>query len=431
MKGIVAFLLSFWIAVIPVVRCVDEVVDCPSHDYFYVSPMHHDTACDLAGQNQYKKSLDRRAIWQRLHESGTQNVPTQRTSFCPETVQPLMDSDKFQEGFNTAWIVENTATVPVVVAFVMERPDGTRIEVSAMNHKIAPPNHDPKAILKPGEWKAVQTYEGHVFHVRELLQDGSQGMVLLQHRVGMIPITNKYGHELHCNPSEPDEEPVVVQQDAGAVRDPDFARKAPPASQPCNIVDVGFRNHVGCPVNGYYTGHFLTRGLVEPRGNVTKWKESLARKPKSCHEVFQFHLGLEEHPNDFQWDWASTSKYESAYIGNNFVFRLAKDERIVVDSYSVTTTKVVDCPTLKKQVNNAVSVPYGEAISTGERSFLRNWVKTFYNGTDPFAETMNASEWIVSVSRVPFILPAPNAIGRQNAFAQSDLQYCMQTNKDP
>ena len=32
------------------------------------------------------------------------------------------------------------------------------------------------------------------------------------------------------------------------------------------------------------------------------------------------------------FDWESKTKYEGTYVGHNFVFRLAKDENIVVDS---------------------------------------------------------------------------------------------------
>ena len=62
-----------------------------------------------------------------------------------------------------------------VVAFVAH--DGK--EYSANNPTISPPQADPDAILKPGEWMALDTFEGHVFYVREVLHDGSTGNILL------------------------------------------------------------------------------------------------------------------------------------------------------------------------------------------------------------------------------------------------------------
>jgi hypothetical protein len=117
--------------------------------------------------------------------------------------------------------------IAVVVAFMKEQQDGSFLEVSAFDEKISPPNHDPRAILKPNEWKSLQTHEGHVFHVREILKDGSMGQVLLQHRVGLIPVTNRYGHELHCDPTEPDPEPIVEISPGDFSRNPDYAREEP------------------------------------------------------------------------------------------------------------------------------------------------------------------------------------------------------------
>ena len=63
------------------------------------------------------------------------------------------------------------------------------------------------------------------------------------------------------------------------------------------------------------------------------------------------------------FDWNSKTKYEGTYVGHNFVFRYAKDERIVVDSVALHPTRVIDCPGLKNQVNVA-SVSFGEAVLT-------------------------------------------------------------------
>ena len=81
-------------------------------------------------------------------------------------------------------------------------------------------------------------------------------------------------------------------------------------------------------------------------------------------------------------------------MGHNFVFRLAKDERIVVDSIALHPTRVIDCPGLKKQVN-AASVSEGVAIITpvmqrlnNDMTFSHMMIKNL-NATS----TMNATEW--------------------------------------
>merc|ERR1712125_136565 len=149
---------------------------------------------------------------------------------------------------------------------------GDGVEYSAYNAKITPPNLDPEAIIQPGRWKAFVTYEGHAFNVRSLLEDGSMGPVLLQHRPGLIPITNKYGPPVTCDPNEPDIEPMKDN-----TRDPEFTRTPPQIGRPCNTMDIGFRNHVGCPLHVYYTG---MQGA-----NITSGEQT-------CREDFKFHLGI-------------------------------------------------------------------------------------------------------------------------------------------
>jgi hypothetical protein len=260
---------------------------CPTVQH-YDAPYHKDTACDRAQQNLFKDAYNRDGIYARLSATGPDSVPSQHTGFCPQTVTALTNS-KASTGFDTVWLVENTASTPVVVAFMMEQADGTYKEVSAFDNKISPPNHDPKAILLPNQWKSLQTHEGHVFHVREINKDGSMGQVLLQHRVGLIPITNKYGHELNCDPLDPDVEPVV--EVAGELdRDPNFARAIPVPMRACNALDVGFRNQVGCPLNAYYTGMYSLKGAAKPRGSlrIGDYANGEGHTSKSCHEVFKF-----------------------------------------------------------------------------------------------------------------------------------------------
>jgi hypothetical protein len=111
-------------------------------------------------------------------------------------------------------------------------------------------------------------------------------------------------------------------------------------------------------------------------------------------------------------DWNSKTKYEGTYIGHNFVFRYAKDERIVVDSVALHPTQVIDCPGLKNQVN-AISHSVGEAIIVpiGRREdfLLAHMVKNLnVNGTG-VAASMNATEWTT--------LQAPSDTRRKSAAA--------------
>jgi len=382
-----------------VVKNMDPL--CPTVNH-YTAAYHQDTSCDRIQQNAFKENLNRHVIQQNLQTQGTGKVPSEQTTYCPQTVAPLTNSEALS-GFDTVWIVENTASTPIVAAFMLAQADGTFKEVSAFNNKISPANHDPKAILQPEEWRSLQTYEGHVFHTREILKDGSMGQVLMQHRVGLIPVTNKYGHELECDPLEPDIEPVVEVAPGLVDRDPNFAREAPRAMRPCNVLDIGFRNTVGCPLNAYYSGMYQLKGAVKPRGNnlpigADAVVDAEGHTPKTCHEVFKFHLGRKENTANFMFDWESNTKYEGTYVGHNFVFRLAKDERIVVDSIALQPTKVIDCPGLKNQITvgthseaeaiiSPLMQPEHDAMLAG---FI---VKNLGNATTAATPGMNATEW--------------------------------------
>lgn len=131
--------------------------NCPTVRH-HVAKYHQDTACDRAAQNQYKPTLDRADVRVRLQHTGTRNVPDVKTSFCPQEAHPLVTPDH-TTGFDTAWIVENTATTPVVISYVMQQEDGSFTEVSPFDTKsLAPTNQDPRNFLKPGEWKRHEKY---------------------------------------------------------------------------------------------------------------------------------------------------------------------------------------------------------------------------------------------------------------------------------
>lgn len=56
-------------------------------------------------------------------------------------------------------------------------------------------------------------------------------------------------------------------------------------------------------------------------------------------------------------DWESSTKFEGSFIGHTFVARLASDPNVVVDSYTVKTTKIIDCPHLKQKVQTSSKEP--------------------------------------------------------------------------
>lgn len=295
-----------------------------------LTPKYHlDTACDRMGQNEFRANMNRFATWKRLQGTGPQRVPTEKTVICPEDVKDISGGEGSLTGFDTVWLVENTASTPVVVSWV---DSNSGIEYSAFNSKITPPSADPEAIMQPGTWRTYFTFEGHVFHVRELLEDGTTGNVLMQHRPGLYPIRNKYGPpDLFCNPNDPDPEPVIEET---GEREEIYARTPPANGRPCNTIDVGFRNEVGCPLHVFYTGM--------QTANATTGEST-------CYEDFKFHMGTQPHPQDFMWDWASQTKYEGSFIGHNFVFRLASDPSIIMDQVTLQPTLISDCPNLKQR----------------------------------------------------------------------------------
>lgn len=114
----------------------------------YHTKFHSDLVCDRKGYDLYKRNLGKHLTYQRFKDSGEHNlVPNQKTLVCPAVVNDLSNPDA-PTGYDTNWIVENTASTPVVLAYFK---DGA--ERSAVNTAISPPEADPNAILKPGEWK--------------------------------------------------------------------------------------------------------------------------------------------------------------------------------------------------------------------------------------------------------------------------------------
>jgi len=306
---------------------------------------HSDAHCDRAGYNRFRDSLNRHLTYRALKEmKGIGSVPDEKTVVCPLEAKDLTEKGQ-TTGFDTVWMVENTASTSVVLAFVKNGA-----EFSAMNPKITPPQKDPSAILKPGQWKPVYTYEGHTFHARELRADGTLGDVLLQHRVGLIPV-GANADNLECPLDDP--EPI---------KNPNFKRTPPVINRPCHTLDIGFRNLAGCPLHGYY---------VRTDEDV-------------CEENFKFHLGVNPLTDDFMWSWQSPTKFESSYVGHSFAFRLASNPSILVDTITLQPTKIVDCPKPKTKVgisvsNEAVILPVIHNIHQNDT--MLNATKIDFNST--------------------------------------------------
>jgi hypothetical protein len=167
---------------------------------------HGDHTCNRPGYNTFKENMQRHLTYQKFKPTGFGAVPNQRTVMCPESVQDLHGDSTQMSGFDTVWIVENTSSDPVVLSYV-NPADG--IEYSAINSKITPPQDDPDAILQPGYWRPLYTWEGHVFFARQLLQDSDGGQaaklgpVLMQHRTGLIPI-GMNAQDLICPSTDPE-----------------------------------------------------------------------------------------------------------------------------------------------------------------------------------------------------------------------------------
>eukprot|EP00934_Nitzschia_sp_Nitz4_P002530 Nitzschia sp. Nitz4//scaffold79_size90958//42746//43998//NITZ4_005025-RA/size90958-augustus-gene-0.171-mRNA-1//1//CDS//3329558249//2520//frame0 len=296
----------------------------PSCPYPPLAHFHDKTVCETRPVRLNKGADERKAIFDSLGAAGVgaTMVPNQKTTVCPMDVQSL-ESSSAVKGFDTTWIVENTGSKETIVSWVV---DG--VEWSPF-HPDMKAVDDPQARVRPGEWLNVPTFESFVYHVREVSEDGSPGQVVLQHRVGFVPIGNPNG--ISCDLSKPDVEPVNPET---AERVKEYSRIKTPEVRKCNVVDVSFRNQAGCPLHVYWAS-----GI-----------EDIPDSGFTCGERFRFHLGTKPATQNYMEDWDSATKFEGSFVGHTFVARLASDPNVVVDSYTVETTKIVDCPNLNQKV---------------------------------------------------------------------------------
>jgi hypothetical protein len=347
-------------------------------------PKYHQT-CNREAQNSNHRRRQRIAQHELLEQRGAYPlIPTQRTIVCPIEPIDLSSSSGGIVGQDSRWIVENASSGRVVVAFVKNG-----MEYSATNPSLTPPQRDVDAILQPGEFKVIHTFEGHVFHVRELLEDGSVGNVLLQHRPGVVEFQNDSGQELAelVNDEKNDES---VQDDYVFVHDTPSPKEQQEQSttrtmpnttklrsrrnlnERCNMVYQGFRNTVGVPLDVYYAGV----GATPIHG------------PMQCHERFKFHLGFEEKN---VVDWNSTLKYEATMVGHAFVARLASDPNVVVDTFVLQPTQIQDCPRRQHTLVQVEQVMIEfDGIQHGT-AHLSNSTREESNGMDTARLCSNAS----------------------------------------
>ncbi|GKZ00949.1 hypothetical protein MPSEU_001046400 [Mayamaea pseudoterrestris] len=292
---------------------------------------HADSVCDRNAYTDFKNSLNRGAKHRSFKESGDHaSVPNERTRVCPRVVKDLGSATTGTVyGYDTTWFLKNEASTPVVVALVK---DG--VEYSGVNDKISPPQADANAIVQPGGTKVIHTFEGHVFSVRSMHEDGSTGNVLLQHRAGLIPV-GTHAQQLACPSTDP--EPVIEVQtpatpsspsEVKIVTHPDFARVPVKQFKQCNMLELGFRNQANCPLHAYWV------------------------HPNTCQERFTYHLGTNHQAADYQWDWDSATKFEATFVGHQFVFRSAFSAQ-EVDRVTILPTVVTDCPDVGEQVYEA------------------------------------------------------------------------------
>jgi len=153
--------------------------------------------------NRADRSLKRDRRQTILQQSGkAQRITNQKTVYCPNNNDDYDIARIYFEdydgqppavpGIPTKWIAKNDSKDPVVILFVVrDKAGNVATEVSSANKNFFPPHHDNNAILKPGQWRSLDTYEGHFFHLRKVLPNGNLGPIVMQHRVGsIVPMAN-------------------------------------------------------------------------------------------------------------------------------------------------------------------------------------------------------------------------------------------------
>jgi len=163
----------------------------------------------------------------------------------------------------------------------------------------------------------------------------------------MIPLGGKLAKAIsnHIDPEPFDPKRTEPHQKQEVGRNPISKRF-------CNQIDIGFRNEAGVPLSVYWANSVRD---VPPTGFT-------------CAEEYQFHMGVKAATQDFMLDWGSKTKYEGSFIGHTFIARRADNPNVVVDSYTLEPTRIIDCPNNKKKqiVQLPAQLELGEDVGDGE-----------------------------------------------------------------
>lgn len=297
----------------------------------------------------------------------------EKTWICPDDDgEELSNEGEQEKGAPMRWIVRNQSSGSVIISW-LSNDGGVSVEASAINPKIIPAHHDPNAILKPGEYHSMQTFQGHLFQVREALVIGGEivsGRVLLRHRTGLIPVRNRLAKDTASCPAS-----AITDPDPHANKPITTSLRTPPSVyKRCNALSIGFTNKVGCPIDLYWAGTGAGAGsgagLDDDSSNRSSPTTGSANNDSSgennahganCHEQFKSHLGVNPHPINLD-EWSSQTKYESTYLSHRYVARLRHDPSIVVDDITIQPATVRDCPSRKTR-HSVGSSGVGDAIS--------------------------------------------------------------------
>ena len=392
----------------------DDGLSCPSFGWTpgSIPEEHLDTACNRLQSNDPKRAFSvMKALEQSIATGKARRLQPEHTWFCPADDGNAEKDDQFDEtnphhltqGPSSVWILQNRATVPVVVSWLAPAKVGdvdTSFEVSAVNHRIAPAHKDPNAILQPGEWKSIDVKLGQLFNVRELDASAggepAPGRVLLRHRPGPIHITNRLGPKhLDC-PVQALIDPKPVQppppKDENELPPPKVDQKRPDfdSNKRCNAQAKMFRSEVPCPIDVFYVGvdtdynvgsghpmpkdylNMISGTELDKTGTDEDDAENAAAlsassdsmsdssvqthhpsNPAACHEHHSFHLGVNPaaNPDDRMGQfelWDSPVAYLFTYVSHKFVARTRHDKTLV-DEINVERTVVGDCPRQRKR----------------------------------------------------------------------------------
>jgi len=215
-----------------------------------------------------------------------QAIPLRRIELCP------MEKNVFSvdAGQETRIPMYNNASLPVQLFWVDQNGNEQFVDTIPSRHHYS-----------------VQSYEGHVFHVRQMPTDDKRGTLLARYRSGHVDFTNK--HNYPCDPPE-----------ISGPWSPMAPRIAPDKLE-CGFVRQGFVNRANCQLEVYFVRDSInpTTKLVAQLGSIS------SHKGKEFDEVFQ-----------------SSYHYEFSYEGHTFVAKSRSGK--IFDSKTIQRFEFQECP---------------------------------------------------------------------------------------